>query len=235
MRYNIVLKVRILVVEDHHKIANSIKKGLQQESFAVDVAFDGEQGFDLAATEDYDVIILDLMLPKMDGLTVCKKLREEENIHTPILILTAKGDINDRVKGLNSGADDYLAKPFAFSELLARIRALARRPKQVLDQILKVGDLTLDTVSYEVKRGKILIDVSKTEFALLEYFMRHKNKVLTKDNIINHVWNYDADVLPNTVEVYMGYLRNKIDKPFKNKKNLLHTIRGFGYKMGIKK
>lgn len=227
--------MRVLVVEDHHKIANSIKKGLQQESFAVDVAYDGEEGFDLAATEDYDVIILDLMLPKMDGLTICKKLREEENIHSPILILTAKGEINDKVKGLNLGADDYLAKPFAFSELLARIRALSRRPKQVLDQVLKVDDLTLDTVSYEVKRGKNVIDVSRTEFALLEYLMRHKNKVLTKDNIINHVWNYDADVLPNTVEVYMGYLRNKIDKPFTNKQKLIHTIRGFGYKIGVKK
>lgn len=227
--------MRILVVEDHHKIANSIKKGLQQESFAVDVAYNGEEGFDMAATEDYDVIILDLMLPRMDGLTICKKLREEENIHSPILILTAKGEINDKVKGLNSGADDYLAKPFAFSELLARIKALSRRPKQVLDQILKVGDLTLDMVSYEVRRGKNVINVSKTEFALLQYLMRHKNKVLTKDNIINHVWNYDADVLPNTVEVYMGYLRNKIDKPFTNKRKLIHTVRGFGYKIGVKK
>jgi two-component system copper resistance phosphate regulon response regulator CusR len=224
--------MRVLVVEDEHKIANSIKKGLEQESFAVDVAYNGEQGYDLAASEDYDAIILDLMLPKIDGLDVCKKLRKEENIHTPILILTAKGEVNDRVKGLNSGADDYLAKPFAFSELLARLKALTRRPKQTLDTILKAGDLTLNTLTYEVKRGSKLIELSKTEYALLEYLMRQNDKILTKEQIINHVWDYDADILPNTVEVYIGYLRNKIDKPFKNKKPLIHTVRGFGYRLG---
>jgi DNA-binding response OmpR family regulator len=226
--------MRVLVVEDEHKIANSIKKGLEQESFAIDVAYDGEKGFDLAATEDYDVIILDLMLPKMNGLKVCKKLRKEENIHTPILILTAKGAVEDKVNGLNSGADDYLTKPFAFSELLARIKALTRRPKQALDSILSIGDLTLNSLSYEVKRDGKNIEVSKTEYALLEYLMRHKNKVLTKDQITNHVWNYNADILPNTVEVYIGYLRNKIDKPFKKKPKLIHTVRGFGYKIAHK-
>jgi DNA-binding response OmpR family regulator len=223
--------MRILVVEDEHKIANSIKKGLEQESFAVDVAHDGSDGFDMASTEDYDVIVLDLMLPSMDGLTVCKKLRKEENVHAPVLILTAKGEVDDKVNGLNAGADDYLAKPFAFSELLARIKALSRRPKQTLDSILKVDNLTLNTLEYEVKRGSKSIDLSKTEYALLEYLMRFKDKTLTKDQIINHVWDYDADVLPNTVEVYIGYLRNKIDKPFPKSKSLIKTVRGFGYRI----
>ncbi|MBU0618969.1 response regulator transcription factor [Patescibacteria group bacterium] len=223
--------MKILVIEDEHKIANSIKKGLEQESYAVDVAYDGEQGFDLAVTEDYDVVILDLMLPKMGGMEICKKLRKDENIHTPILMLTAKGQLNDKVNGLNAGADDYLVKPFAFAELLARIRALRRRPKQTLNNQLKVNDLTLDALSYQVKRNGKDIKLSKKEFALLEYLMRHQGKILTKDQIINHVWDYDADILPNTVEVYIGYLRNKIDKPFKNKPPLIQTIRGFGYKI----
>jgi len=227
--------MRILVVEDEHKIANSIKKGLEQESFAVDVAYDGESGFDLAASEDYDAVILDLMLPKIGGLEVCRRLREEENIHTPILILTAKGEIDDKVDGLNSGADDYLVKPFAFTELLARIRALARRPKQTLETVLKVGALTLNSFTFEVKRGNKTIKLSRTEYALLEYLMRHKDKVLTKDKIINHVWDYDADVLPNTVEVYIGYLRNKVDKISKNKLPLIRTMRGFGYMISEKK
>ena len=224
--------MRILVVEDEHKIANSIKKGLEQETYAVDVAYGGEEGFDLASSEEYDIIILDLMLPGLDGLTICKKLRREENIHTPILILTAKGEVEDKVKGLNSGADDYLPKPFAFSELLARIRALARRPKQVLESSLRVEDLTLNTLTYQVNRSGKNIELSKKEYALLEYLMRHNGKVLSKDQIINNVWDYDSDVLPNTVEVYIGYLRSKIDKPFKNNKSLIHTVRGFGYRLG---
>ena len=219
------------MVEDEHKIANSIKKGLEQEAYAVDVAYDGEYGFDLAATEDYDVIILDLLLPKMDGVTLCKKLRKEEDIHTPILMLTAKGQLDDKIEGLNSGADDYLVKPFAFAELLARIRALTRRPKQVLDNVLSCKDLTLNTLTFEVKRAGKQIRLTKKEFALLEYLLRHKGRTLTKDQIINHVWDYDADILPNTVEVYIGYLRNKIDRPFKNKPPLIHTVRGFGYKI----
>ena len=218
------------MVEDEHKIANAIKKGLGQESYAVDVAYDGEYGYDLASTEDYDVVILDLMLPKMDGAEICRRLREE-SIHTPILILTAKGQLEDKVDGLNSGADDYLVKPFAFAELLARIRALTRRPKDVLGAVLTAGDLNLDTRSFQVKRGKKEIKLSKREFALLEYLLRHKGKILTKDQIINHVWNYDADILPNTVEVYVGYLRNKIDRPFKNKPALIQTARGFGYRI----
>ena len=224
--------MRILVVEDEHKIANSIKKGLEQESYAVDAVYTGNEGFDLASSENYDVIILDLMLPGIDGLAITKRLRNEENIHTPILILTARGEVNDKVEGLNSGADDYLAKPFAFSELLARVKALARRPKQTLNPILRIDTLTLNTNSYEVKRDGKNISLSKTEFALLEFLMRHPKKILTKDQLINHVWEYDANILPNTVEVYIGYLRGKVDKPFKNGKSLISTVRGFGYRLG---
>ncbi|PJE67814.1 DNA-binding response regulator [Candidatus Shapirobacteria bacterium CG10_big_fil_rev_8_21_14_0_10_40_9] len=221
--------MRILVIEDEHKIANSIKKGLEQESYAVDVAYDGETGFDLASSEDYDVIVLDLLLPKMDGVKLCRKLRKEENIHTPILILTAKGELEDKVEGLNSGADDYLVKPFAFSELLARIKALTRRPKQALDNVLSCDDLTLNTLTFEVKRAGRQIKLSRKEFALLEYLMRHQDKTLSKEQITSHVWDYEADILPNTVEVYMGYLRKKLVKP-----NLIQTIRGFGYRIGEK-
>ena len=227
--------MKILVVEDEHKIANSIKKGLEQESLAVDVAYNGADGFDLAASEDYDVIVLDLMLPDMDGLEICKKLRKEENIHTPILMLTAKGQLNDKVEGLNAGADDYLVKPFAFVELLARIKALSRRPKDNLGITLSIEDLSLNTITYEVKRGGKEIKLSKQEFALLEYLLRHKNKILTKEQIINNLWDYDADVLPNTVEVYIGYLRNKIDRPFPKSPRLIQTFRGFGYKIGGEK
>ena len=223
--------MRILVVEDEHKIANSLKQGFEQESFAVDVAYTGTDGYDLASTEEYDVILLDVLLPGMDGMAICKKLRAG-NIHTPILMLTAKGQINDKVEGLNTGADDYLTKPFAFEELLARVRALVRRPKQTLGNVLKIEDVALDTTAFELKRGNVPIRLSSREFALLEYLLRHPNKILTKDQIIGHVWNYDADILPNTVEVYIGYLRNKIDKPFPKKPALIHTIRGFGYKIG---
>jgi DNA-binding response OmpR family regulator len=224
--------VRILVVEDEHKIANSVKKGLELETFAVDVVYDGIAGYDLASTEEYDVIILDLMLPGMDGIEICESLRQKEGVHTPILILTAKGDIDDKVDGLNAGADDYLAKPFAFAELLARVKALTRRPKQTVNSVLKVSDLTLDTRSPKVKRLGKDIQLTKTEYALLEYMMRRKEDVVTKEEIINHVWDYDANILPNTVEVYIGYLRSKIDKPFGKKPKLIHTIRGFGYKLG---
>lgn len=223
--------MRLLVVEDEHRIANTIRKGLEQERYAVDVAYTGNEGYDLASTEEYDCIILDLMLPEMDGLTICKELRKKQ-INTPILILTAKGQTQDKVQGLDSGADDYLTKPFSFEELLARIRALTRRPKISLDQILSVGDLYLNTQSFQVERSKKSIKLSNKEFSLLEYFMRNINKTLTKDQIIAHVWNYDADILPNTVEVYIRNLRNKIDVPFKNKSPLIQTVRGFGYRIG---
>lgn len=222
--------MRILVIEDEHKIANSIKKGLEQESYAVDVCYDGEAGFDLAVAEDYDLIILDLLLPKLDGISFCQNLRKEK-IQTPILILTAKGDTDDKVKGLDAGADDYLVKPFSFEELLARIRALKRRPKEGLSSILTAGDLVVDTLNFEVKRGKEKINLTKKEFALLEYLLRNKGKILSKEKIIAHVWDYDDDILENTVEVYIGYLRNKIDRAFKNKPALIKTVRGFGYKI----
>ncbi|OGH12253.1 MAG: DNA-binding response regulator [Candidatus Levybacteria bacterium RIFCSPHIGHO2_01_FULL_36_15] len=223
--------MRVLVVEDEHKIANSIKKGLEQEMFAVDVAYNGEEGYDLASVEEFDVIVLDRLLPGIDGVDICKRLRERQ-IHIPVLLLTAKGQINDKVEGLNAGADDYLTKPFAFEELLARIKALTRRPKNTVGLVLSVRDLTLDTLTYEVKRGEKQIVLSSKEFSLLEYLTRHAKRVITRDQIINHVWDYDSNVLPNTVEVYVKLLRNKIDKPFKNKKPLIHTVRGFGYKIG---
>jgi DNA-binding response OmpR family regulator len=222
--------MRILVVEDEHKIANSIKKGLEQEKYAVDVVYEGSDGFEYASTGEYDVMILDRLLPQMDGVEVTKKLRANK-IHTPILMLTAKGQLEDKISGLDSGADDYLTKPFAFEELLARIRALKRRPTEQISSTLKADDLTVDTVNFEVKRGEKTIELSSKEFSLLEYLLRHPNKILSKDQIISHVWNYDADILPNTVEVYIGYLRNKIDKPFPTRKQLLKTVRGFGYKI----
>ncbi len=225
--------MRILVVEDEHKIANSIKKGLEQEAFAVDCAFTGTDGFDLASSEEYDLIILDILLPGINGIEICKKLRSKQ-IHTPIMILTAKGQLEDKVSGLNSGADDYLTKPFAFEELLARVRALLRRPLSSQGQALQVGDLTLDTLSYEVRREDRKISLSAKEYALLEYLLRHPNQILTKEQIISHVWDYDANILPNTVEVYIGYLRTKIDKPFPDKQPLIQTVRGFGYRIGAK-
>lgn len=224
--------MRVLVIEDEHKIANSIKQGLEQEGYAVDTAYRGDEGYDFAASEEYDLIILDRLLPGMDGLTICKKLRDA-NIHTPIIILTAKAMIEDRVEGLNTGADDYLPKPFAFIELLARVRAISRRPKTSTGTVLQVADLMLDPTTFEVRRNGKFIKLSHKEFALLQYLMRHKNKIITKNQIINHVWNYDANVLPNSVEVYIKHLRDKIDKPFKGPR-LIHTLRGFGYKIGEK-
>ena len=225
-----MVRMRILIVEDEHKIATAIKKGLVLEGYAADVCFDGEMGYDMAASESYDCIILDLMLPGMDGVTVCKKLRADKN-HTPILMLTAKGDLTDKVDGLNAGADDYLVKPFAFEELIARVRALSRRPREVLANQLTVDNLVLDTVTYSVTRAGVSVSLSKKEFSLLEYLMRHPNQTISKDQLREHVWDYDADILPNTVEVYMGYLRTKIDRAFPQYPSLLHTIRGFGYKI----
>jgi DNA-binding response OmpR family regulator len=226
--------MRILVVEDEHKIANAIKQGLEQESYAVDVAYDGDQGLAYALAGGYDVMVLDRMLPgSVKGIEICKRVRTA-NIHTPILLLTAKDRVKDRVEGLDGGADDYLVKPFAFEELLARIRALLRRPQDTATPLLRVKDLSLDPASFTVKRHDKTIELSKREFALLEYLIRNKGRILSKQNIINHVWDFDADVLPNTVEVYMGYLRQKIDKPFKGQP-LINTVRGFGYRLGDQK
>ncbi len=220
--------MKILIIEDEHLIATSLKKGLEQEHYTVDIAFDGIEGYDLASTDDYDIILLDLMLPGMDGLTLCKKLREEKN-NTPILMLTAKSQLEDKIIGLNSGADDYLTKPFAFEELLARIRALSRRPQQTTEKVLTVGDLSLNTDTYQVKRGDKDIRLSSKEYSLLECLMRHSGQILNKDQIIQYVWSYESDILPNTIEVYIRNLRQKIDKNFKKK--LIQTIRGFGYKI----
>ncbi len=224
--------MRILVIEDEHKIAASIKRGLEQEGYIVDAVYSGTEGYDFASTEEYDLIILDRLLPGIDGLAICEKLRLH-NIHVPIIMLTAKSALTDTVEGLNAGADDYMTKPFAFIELLARVRALARRPTTAIGSVLKIGDLTLDSTNFEVKRKGKLIKLSHTEFSLLQYLMRHQNKIVTKSQIINHVWNYDANVLPNSVEVYIKHLRDKIDKPFK-RPTLIHTLRGFGYKIGGK-
>ena len=223
--------MRILVVEDEHKIARAIKEGLEEESYAVDLSFDGQEGLNAARYEEYDLIILDRMLPGgMDGAEICETLRREGN-HTPVLMLTARDQVRDRVQGLNSGDDDYVVKPFSFEELLARVKALLRRPHESLGEVLSVGDLTLNTTTHEVRRAEKAIQVSSKEYALLEYLMRNKNKVLSKHNIITHVWDFDADILPNTVEVFVAYLRAKIDKPFGGPA-LLQTVRGFGYKIG---
>lgn len=224
--------MRILVVEDEHKIANALKQGLEQESYAVDLAYDADEGLSNALTAEHDLIVLDRMLPGMiEGIDIAKEVRANK-IHTPILMLTAKDQIRDRVAGLNAGADDYLIKPFAFEELLARVKALLRRPQDNLGNIMQVHDLSLNTLTYEVKRAGKVINLTSKEYALLHYLMRNQNRVLSKNSIIGHVWDFDADILPNTVEVYMGYLRNKIERPF-NGPALIHTMRGFGYKMGV--
>jgi DNA-binding response OmpR family regulator len=221
--------MRILIVEDEHRIAHAIKEGFEQESYAVDVVYDGEDGYNSAREDEYDLIVLDVMLPSMDGYTVCQKLRAV-NIHTPILMLTAKDQNRDIVHGLDTGADDYLAKPFSFEVLLARVRALLRRPQETAGELLEISDLTMNPSTKEVTRAGTSITLSSKEYALLEYMLRNKNRVLSKNNIMTHVWDFDADILPNTVEVFIAYLRAKIDRPFKSP-NLIQTVRGFGYKI----
>lgn len=221
--------MRVLVVEDEHKIARALRRALEQESYAVDVCFDGDNGYAMATTEPYDAMIIDRMLPgAYTGTDIIAELRKD-NIHTPILLLTALGRTEDKTFGLDAGADDYMVKPFAIEELLARVRALLRRPNEQHHTILRAADLELNPTEHTVKRGTALIDLTSKEFGLLEYFMRNKNRILTKDSIISHVWDYDADILPNTVEVYVKYLRTKIDKPFKS--HLIQTVRGFGYRL----
>jgi DNA-binding response OmpR family regulator len=223
--------MRVLLVEDEEKIAKAVKRGLELKGYAVDVVGDGDSGFSYAIDPDYDIIILDRMLPgTIDGIEVAKRARAEGQ-KAPILILTARGSIDDRVEGLNSGADDYLIKPFSFSELVARMQALLRRPPISNGAVLTYDSLSLDPAKYEVHRQEQLIKLSSKEFSLLEYFMRHPEQILTKDMIINHVWNEDAIVMPNTVEVYIGYLRAKIDRPFPELPALINTVRGFGYKL----
>ena len=221
--------MRVLIVEDEHKIARALKKALEQETYAVDVAYDGDEGHAMATTEPYDIAIIDRMLPgDYDGLGIVKAMREAK-VHTPVLFLSALGSVSERATGLDAGADDYLVKPFALEELLARVRALLRRPTEQQSAVLTAGDLTLDTITYSVERAGKPIQLTSKEFALLEYILRNPGRPLSKEVIISHVWDYDADILPNTVEVYIKYLRNKIDTPFK--KPLIHTVRGFGYKL----
>lgn len=223
--------MKLLIIEDEHKIANSLRKGFEQEKYIVDVVYDGTDGFDLARDGHYDLIVLDLMLPGMDGKQICQNLRVEK-IQTPILMLTAKGELRDKVSGLDLGADDYMTKPFAFEELLARIRALGRRPHQSLDMVLSCEDLAMNTTTFQVRRNNKIIELTSKEYALLEYLIRHSNQTLTKDQIIAHVWDYDSNILPNTVEVFIKSLRNKIDRPFPKSPSLIRTVRGFGYKLG---
>ena len=223
--------MRILVIEDEVKIAQAIKRGLELKGYAVDVVHDADSGLSHAVDPDYDLVVLDRMLPgSMDGVGLCKKVRGE-GVAVPILMLTARGSIQDRVEGLNGGADDYLVKPFSFDELVARVQALFRRPPVHTGTVVKLGDLSLDTSTYTVKRGETGIRLSSKEYALLEYLVHNQGRVVTKDMIITHVWNEDALVLPNTVEVYIGYLRNKIDRAFPDAPPLIHTLRGFGYKL----
>jgi DNA-binding response OmpR family regulator len=220
--------MRVLVVEDEIKLANAIKRALELQKYAVDVAYDGEAGLDLAVGESFDIIILDLMLPRISGIEICDQVRKE-GIATPVLILTAKGQTEDKVRGLDSGADDYMVKPFSFEELFARIRALVRRSPEVNNPCLKVKDLVLDPIAFKVKRDGRLVELSTKEFSILEYLMSHKNTVITREQLLNHVWNYDADTLPSTVEVHIKHLRDKIDAPFKTQ--LIKTVRGFGYEI----
>ena len=222
--------MRILIVEDEKKVAAFIKKGLEEETYAVDIACDGEEGLHLGEQNPYDLIILDLMLPKINGLDILSQLRAKK-IETPILLLTAKDSVEDKVEGLNQGADDYLTKPFAFSELLARIRVLLRRGKIETKTTLEIADLTLDLVSHKVSRGNEEIELTGKEYSLLEYFMRNQEKVLTRTMIAEHVWDYNFDTFTNVIDVYVNHLRKKIDKNFPAK--LLHTLRGVGYVMKV--
>ncbi len=224
-----MLGMRILVVEDEPKIAGAIKKGLEAETFSVDVVSDGDSGLSYGLSGDYDVIVLDWMLPgSIDGKAVCERLRKDGN-KTPILMLTARDSIDAKVAGLNCGADDYLAKPFAFDELVARIHALLRRPTELNSTVLEAGKLKLEPVTKNVTYSGKDIKLTAKEYGLLEYLLRNKGRVVNKDELITHVWADGDDILPNTVEVYIGYLRKKIDRPFK--KDLIQTVRGFGYKV----
>ena len=220
--------MRVLVVEDEERIAEFVRNGLTEHGYAVDVARDGGEALDWADIAGFDVIVLDVMLPVRDGIDVCKTLRAR-GLRTPILMLTARDAVEDRVRGLDSGADDYLVKPFAFAELVARLRALARREPQLLSPVLRLGDLILDSATREVARGGRPLDLTTKEYALLEYLMRNPNQVLTRTMIAEHVWNYDFDNATNVIDVHIRNLRRKLDDPFPAK--LIHTVRGAGYRI----
>ncbi len=220
--------MRILVVDDDRRLCGIIKRGLLEEGYAVDVAHDGEEGGYLAESESYDVIILDIMMPIKDGLEVCRSLREKR-VNIPILMLTARDSVEDRVTGLDAGADDYLVKPFAFNELLARIRALLRREGASKSPRIHVGDLMLDTVTRESWRGQRLIELTTKEYTILEYFMRHPNMVITRTMLQEHAWDYDFDSLSNLIDVYIRRLRRKIDNG--EPESMFQTVRGAGYRL----
>jgi len=220
--------MRMLVVDDDRRLCAVIKRGLLEEAYAVDLAYDGEEGAYLAEVNPYDLIILDIMLPNKDGIQVCHELRAKK-VNTPILMLTAKDTVEDRVKGLDTGADDYLVKPFAFSELLARVRALLRREGMSKSPELRVGDLILNTLTRQVWRGQRPIELTTKEYVILEYLMRHPNVVVTRTMIEEHAWDYDFDSLSNLVDVYIRRLRRKIDN--ENDDGLIQTVRGAGYRL----
>lgn len=221
--------MRILIIEDERKLARALKRAFEQERYAVDISFDSDDGLMMAEAQPYDAIIVDRMLPgNFNGIEIVKKLRKKNNT-VPILLLTALGQTTDKTTGLDAGADDYLVKPFAIEELLARIRSLLRRTSSSASTSLSVGEITLDPTRLTVSHGDTPVTLTAKEFALLEYFLRNPNRILSKESIMSHVWDYDADILPNTVEAYVKHLRNKLDKPFGTK--YIETIRGFGYKL----
>ncbi|MGI8595999.1 MAG: response regulator transcription factor [Thermoleophilaceae bacterium] len=220
--------MRVLVVEDQLKMASLIRRGLREEGLAADVAVRGEDAFWMAASSEYDAILLDVMLPGIDGFETCRRLRKE-GVWAPVLMLTARDAVEDRVKGLDSGADDYLAKPFAFSELLARLRALVRRGASERPVELEVGDLRLDPATRQAWRGEERIELSAKEFALLETFMYRPGQVLSRDQLLEHAWDYDYERRSNVVDVYVRYLRQKVDRPFGARS--IETVRGMGYRL----
>ena len=220
--------MRILVAEDEIDLAQALKMMLEMQKYSVEMVHDGEDALFYAESTPYDLILLDIMMPKKSGIEVVRELRSN-GIHTPVLMLTAKSQLEDKVTGLEEGADDYLTKPFALDELLARVRALLRRPQTQAETILKIADLSLDLNTHEVFRNNQKIELTNKEFSLLEYLARNAGRPVSKEQIIAHVWDYDADILPNNIEVYISYLREKVDKPFENK--LIKTVRGLGYKI----
>lgn len=222
--------MRVLIVEDEHRLATIVRQGLQEHGYAVDAAFDGREGLRLAQLEPYDLLILDVMLPGLDGLTLCRRLRAAGK-HVPVLMLTARDAVDDRVAGLDSGADDYLTKPFALRELLARTRALLRRDSDSKDPLLRAGDLTLDTVSRVVRRSGRSIDLASKEYAVLEYLMRNPNRVLSRSQIAEHVWDYDFAAMSNVIDVYIRSLRRKLGD--EQEPRLIRTVRGSGYQLRL--
>jgi DNA-binding response OmpR family regulator len=224
------LGVRILVVDDDRRLSGIIKRGLIEETYAVDVAYDGEEGEYLAETNAYDLVILDIMMPKKDGLLVCRELRDR-GVNVPILMLTAKDTVEDRVRGLDTGADDYLVKPFAFSELLARVRALLRRESSTKSSELRVGDLVLNTLTREAHRGDRVVELTNKEYVILEYLMRHPNVVITRTMLEEHAWDYDFESVSNLIDVYIRRLRRKLGGG--EDSGVIQTVRGAGYRLRL--